>query len=828
MSKSKASRVETHWTSFGNKVMQAKRTFVNSHLLNMFHSKKWSVILVVMGFLLGRAMILEQLTPFSIAYFAVLFYLRRDLIHWIGVALFLGSLFSLHQHTSSIVVGMFIFMLIQTALQRYDHTELSYAPFLVFGTSFLVRLFMVLIADELSWYMMMLIGVEAVLGFILTLIFIQALPIFTIKRRKQYLTHEEIICLIILIASVMTGAAGWKLMDVSVEHVLSRYLILLFAFVGGAPIGTTVGVLTGLILSLANPGAINQMSLLAFAGLLAGLLKEGNKFMVTLGMLLGTAILSLYIGPPNTFLPSMIESLVAVLLFLITPLSATQYIASYVPGTRENLSTQQDYAKRIRTMLSDRIQQFSEVFHQLANSFMQTSAAKGEERTETPADRLINAVADRACATCWRQNKCWDQNYKQTIHYMTEMMNEIHANPQFAARDMPADWKLACVRTEQMLGMMKDQFDYFKQDLHWRRQIRDSKRLVSDQLTGVSQVMNDLAKEIRREGQVLSNQEEQIRQALQEIGLSIHVIDIYSLDEGNVEIEMIHQYNKGYDECKKIIAPLLSDILGEQIAVSKEKFLDDGEGYCMVSFTSAKVFTVSVGHAGTAKGGEYMSGDNISMMELGNGKYAVAISDGMGNGERANSESQAALSMLHHFLRSGMDEQLAIKSVNSMLLLRSSDEMFATIDVALIDLYSARTTFVKIGSTPSFIKRGTEVITVKANNLPAGIIHDIDVDLIAEQLYPGDVLILMTDGVYDAPGQTVNQELWMKRIIRDINTYEPQDIADILLETVVRYRSGFIHDDMTVVVARIDRLNPEWAAFRWPNKTQAKRPKIVS
>lgn len=824
----KTSQMYTHWTSFGNKLMQVKRKMIDERLMNMMHRKKWSVILVMMGFLLGRAMILEQLIPFSIAYFAVLFYLRKDLIHWIGVALFFGSLFSLHQHTSTIVISMFIYMLVQTALQKYDHTEISYAPFLVLGTSFLVRLFMVMVADELSWYMVMLICVEAVLGFILTLIFIQVLPLFTLQRRKQPLTHEEIICLIILIASVMTGAAGWHMLDVSIEHVLSRYLILLFAFVGGAPIGTTVGVLTGLILSLANPSAINQMSLLAFAGMLAGLLKEGNKLTVAFGMLLGTAILSLYIGTPEVFAPSMIESCTAVLLFLMTPLRATKYIASYVPGTVENLSTQQDYAKRIRAMLSDRIQQFSEVFHQLAYSFTQTSAAKGGDKSETPADRLINAVADRACATCWRQNKCWDQNYEQTVAYMTQMMKAIHENPQYMARDMPAEWKQACVRTDQMLGMMKDQFDFFKQDLHWRRQIRDSKRLVSDQLTGVSQVMKDLAKEIRREGQALSQQEEQIRQALRDVGLSIHAIDIYSLDEGNVEIEMIHQYNKGYDECKKIIAPLLSNILGEQIAVTSEQFDHDGEGFCTVTFASAKVFTVLIGHAGVAKGGEFLSGDNMSSMELGNGKYAVAISDGMGNGERANSESEAALSMLHHFLQSGMDEKLAIKSVNSMLLLRSSDEIFATIDVALIDLYNARTTFVKIGSTPSFIKRGNEVITISANNLPAGIIQDIDVDLITIQLLPGDLLIMMTDGIYDAPEQTINQELWMKRIIRELDTYEPQHIADVLLETVVRYRRGLIHDDMTVVVARIDRMNPEWAAFRWPNKAKSKRPKIVS
>ena len=127
----------------------------------------------------------------------------------------------------------------------------------------------------------------------------------------------------------------------------------------------------------------------------------------------------------------------------------------------------------------------------------------------------------------------------------------------------------------------------------------------------------------------------------------------------------------------------------------------------------------------------------------------------MGNGERANSESKAALEILQQLLKSGMDEKLAIKSVNSVLLLRSPDEMFATIDMALIDLYNANTTFMKIGSTPSFIKREKEVIPIAANNLPVGILQEIEVDLVGLQLKPGDTLIMMTDGIYDAPGPAV-------------------------------------------------------------------------
>ena len=237
---------------------------------------------------------------------------------------------------------------------------------------------------------------------------------------------------------------------------------------------------------------------------------------------------------------------------------------------------------------------------------------------------------------------------------------------------------------------------------------------------------------------------------------------------------------------------------------------------------------METGIAGAAKGGDLLSGDSFSTVELGNGKFAVAISDGMGNGERARLESSTALSILQQLLQSGMDEQLAIKSVNSVLMLRSPDEMFATVDVALIDMYTANTTFMKIGSTPSFIKRGNEVIPISVNNLPIGILQEIDVDLVSMQLQPGDTLIMMTDGIYDAPGHAVNKELWMKRVIQELQTTHPQDIADMLLERVVRQYKGEIVDDMTVVVAKIEKHVPEWASFRWPGVSKLERPRTVS
>ena len=47
-------------------------------MVQLFSTRKWTFVLMAVGFLLGRAVILESLTPFAVAYFAVIYFLRRD------------------------------------------------------------------------------------------------------------------------------------------------------------------------------------------------------------------------------------------------------------------------------------------------------------------------------------------------------------------------------------------------------------------------------------------------------------------------------------------------------------------------------------------------------------------------------------------------------------------------------------------------------------------------------------------------------------------------------------------------------------------------------
>ena len=66
---------------------------------------------------------------------------------------------------------------------------------------------------------------------------------------------------------------------------------------------------------------------------------------------------------------------------------------------------------------------------------------------------------------------------------------------------------------------------------------------------------------------------------------------------------------------------------------------------------------------------------------------------------------------------------------------------------------------------------------------------------------------MCTDGILDANEQYENKELWVKFLLEDMQTESAQKIADILLSEAIDYNFGKPKDDMTVMVAKIEKIS---------------------
>ncbi|MFD1706510.1 stage II sporulation protein E [Siminovitchia sediminis] len=771
--------------------------------------------LLIVSFLLGRALILSQLTPFALPFFAAIFMTRRKHAPLVWFGLLAGSLTNSISHTLFIFSICFVFLISFRLLEKLHSVPMKAVPYYVFFISLFTKLIFIYAGNgqTLSNYDALMAAVEAGLSLVLVFIFIQSIPFLTTGKRAKALRTEEVISLIIMLASVLTGTIGWTLYDLSIEHILARYLVILFAFTAGAAVGSTVGVVTGLIFSLASMSSFYHMSLLAFAGLLGGLLREGRRVGTAAGLLVATLLVGIYGEGSGVLMVTMYESSIAVILLFLTPLTLIEKLARHIPGTVEYAKDQQQYARKVRDITVRRVEQFSTVFEALSDSFSQPEKWKESTDDEEEFDLFLSKVTEKTCQTCFRKNKCWGENFDKTYDLMKHIMHEIDEDSGLLPKPVYRKLEKHCNKADSVRNAIHQELAVYQANQKLKKQVQESRKLVAEQLLGVSEVMCDFAKEIKREQNNHHKQEEMLLDALQDFGIDIEYVEIYNLETGSIDIDLMVPNWYGNGECEKLIAPLVSDIMEETVVVQNKEDPDDPSGFHYITLRSAKAYVVETGVAHAAKGGGFLSGDSYSTVELGGGKYALAISDGMGNGERAHKESNETLKLLQTILQSGIEEKVAIKSINSVLSLRTDDEVFSTLDLALVDLQTIEAKFLKIGSTPSFIKRGNKIKKIESGNLPIGILDEFDVDVVTEQLRDGDLIVMMSDGVFEGPKHVENYELWMKRKLKELQTDDPQAVSDLIMEEVIRTRSGMIPDDMTIVAAKIKRNIPKWAAI---------------
>lgn len=240
-------------------------------------------------------------------------------------------------------------------------------------------------------------------------------------------------------------------------------------------------------------------------------------------------------------------------------------------------------------------------------------------------------------------------------------------------------------------------------------------------------------------------------------------------------------------------------------------------------------FDVDVSVLQTTPDSESVSGDCFRRVDLGPGKVAFLLSDGMGTGPRAAAESQAAVAMLQRFLEAGFDLEFAVNTINSVLLLRSSDETYATLDACVVDLTDGTVQMLKVGAAPSFVRRGQEVEVVRAANLPVGILTRVETEVVTRRLEAGDMVVMVTDGALSAWRAKGDREEALRRTLERVDPPDVQRVVD-LLNARLRLRANPAEDDITMVAFQLTERGrrPSRQAeprLEWrPGRRQARRP----
>lgn len=251
----------------------------------------------------------------------------------------------------------------------------------------------------------------------------------------------------------------------------------------------------------------------------------------------------------------------------------------------------------------------------------------------------------------------------------------------------------------------------------------------------------------------------------------------------------------------------LSDVLKE---LSRVCGGDDGKMLSCIShtlrrslsagcFSDAADIAFDCGKAESLKSGSSSSGDSSLVREL-DGKLLVAISDGMGSGEEARLESRSALALLSDLISVGFGLEEAAELVNRLLIDRSVGDMYATLDVMLVDLSDGSALFKKHGAPTTCILRDGGFFTISGEALPVGIIDSAGGEIVRTTLLDGDTVVMMSDGLADALGNDC-EEAVRSCVAESENT---EKAAERLLDEAL---SRGADDDMTVIVTGIIQSN---------------------
>ena len=176
------------------------------------------------------------------------------------------------------------------------------------------------------------------------------------------------------------------------------------------------------------------------------------------------------------------------------------------------------------------------------------------------------------------------------------------------------------------------------------------------------------------------------------------------------------------------------------------------------------------------------------------------------HGADAKKSSSTVIRMLDRLLTSGFDKDLSIGLINSAINLNSSKETYATIDISILDLAKGNIEFIKNGACPTFVKSKKKVETIKAVSLPAGMLDKIDLVIYDKDLVGDEIIVMCSDGVLESNSEYTNKELWVKQLLENIETQDIQKIADLLINESIDNGLGIAKDDMTVLVAKIEKI----------------------
>lgn len=598
-------------------------------------------------------------------------------------------------------------------------------------------------------------------------------PVIKNKLRYKLLDSEQISGCIVLAAF----AYGLSSMPIGfpVEAFFYAIITLIGCFVLGAG-----GLVAGLSFALGTvfSGGIDLIGAFALMSLSALIFVPAPRILSALSLIMSFVLYTFFFNiiPSNGWMWAL-SLLLGGLTYIVLPRSRLVAMRDFFsPDGRKVLRSM---VNRSRVATGVKLQAVGNVFGEMG-SIMN---AESGEISEVHRSELTESLVGSVCALCGKYTKCLSLG---VIPCVGNVMEAALSGGRVSVADLPDQIKNNCISLASLISASGRLADEYTQRLSKMRNIDFAKKMVASQLSGVSNILVDLA---RRQSEPLKFDDEIEKKIAEELTYR-RVVTSEALVSSSGSSVMLAVLSSSIDE--STIKFVLKKLLGNPYIVERS---EDGSisGWSVVYCTARPKFDVVFSVCACPKDKSSASGDTHSFIKIDSHRFMMAVCDGMGSGEKASKFSASTISLIESFYRAGFEHELVLESVNNFLSL-SSEEIYSAVDIAVVDLDDGQCDIIKIGSPTSFIKTKDSVFTVEGSSLPIGVLEEMKPSVISYKLSGDETVLLTSDGV------SVFNENELCDIINGASKL-PEPLCKKVVEAALSKGGG--SDDITAVAFHI-------------------------
>ena len=798
-----------------NETEKTKEENGKKNILANVISKKY-IILYIVTVMVSMVNMGYSVSPFSLAIICASISNEIPIIAVIILALIGNGIATGINGSITLIVTLLIFfasfLIKEPKYNDISRNEKVMLSKRIFFSSLIVSIVKILMKQFLIYDLLMAISMSMVIV-IFYKIFANSLTVITNYNEKMAFSIEEVLGTSLLLSIALCSLGDLKVLGFSIRNVLSIFIVLVLGWKNGILTGTTAGATIGVTLGIIANNEPIVVAAYAISGMIAGILNKFGKIGVICGFVLGNIVLS-YVA--NGMVQNLIlfkEILIAGIALLAVPKNINLNIENIINtekllpvGTNRGLNKSKETA--------DKLNNVSKVVKEMADNYKNVAATAvteediKEKNKQKFITELLNNIEYMENNVLYEtienvDNKIVDDIFNELMEKQfireSDLLRILARNNNYVVGFNQDDEK-ETRDVEKMIEAINSAFRISKMNFIWTERLNEEKRNFETQLNGVSKAISEIAVNMENElaeNDAYGEQKEQIVVLLKQKEILVQDLTINKKERYKIDIYIEKNENK---EIENTIESVLSKVLGEKLIIQEQNEIKS-ENIVKYNLISDDKFILDIGHSIAIKDGMTVSGDSIIQTKLKDGKYLIAISDGMGSGPEAKKSSQIVTSMLKRLLNSGFERNTSVNLINSNLL-NVSDDVFATLDIVIADLYKGNIEFIKNGACPTYIKNNKKIQIIKSLTLPAGIVKSASTDVFDKDIENGDIIVMCSDGILDSNIEYKNKELWIKYLLEDMEVANPQKIADIILNESVDNNFGKIKDDMSVVACK--------------------------